>query len=395
MQECPQGGPAARRRGDGGALRPALRHRAPPPRRARAAHHRPPLPRGAGAALRALLVSGASEGSSRPERISTGRPAFLALVGPTASGKTELALAVARVLPVEIVSVDSRQVYRGMDVGTAKPTPAERARVPHHGLDLVDPDRRYSAGRFARVARAWMRDIAARNRVPLLVGGTGFFLRALLVPIFAEPSMDRGRVEALRRWLARQPRGLLEAWVRRLDPARAAQAVQGGPQRLSRTLEVALLAGRPMSEWHRVAPPAGDGVEGVLVRLELPREELDRRIAERALRMVDEGLVAEVEGLLARGHGPEAPGMTGVGYREIVAHLRGERTLAEAVEEVAASTRRYARRQLTWFRNQLPPDAVVLDATLPLAQRVETVLDAWKARGGATPATNREREEVR
>ena len=320
-------------------------------------------------------------------------PRFLALVGPTASGKTELALAVARFLPAEIVSMDSRQVYRGMDVGTAKPSAAERARVPHHGLDRVDPDERYSAGRFAREARGWIREIGARGRVPLLVGGTGFFLRALVEPVFAEPEMERDRVDALRRWLARQPRGDLEAWVRRLDPARAELAAQGGPQRLSRTLEVALLTGRPLSKWHRTAPPDGEGVEGVVVRLELPREELDRRIGLRVRRMVEEGLVAEVERLLAQGYGPEAPGMSGVGYREVAAHVWGECTLEAAMAQAAAATRRYARRQLTWLRNQLGPDAVALDATLPLPRRVEAVLSAWRARGGAAPGTTTQGEE--
>ncbi|HSW31527.1 MAG TPA: tRNA (adenosine(37)-N6)-dimethylallyltransferase MiaA [Longimicrobiales bacterium] len=313
-------------------------------------------------------------------------PRVLALVGPTATGKTELALALAAVIPSEIVSVDSRQVYRGMDVGTAKATAAERARVRHHGLDLVDPDERYSAGRFAREARSWIAEIEERARLPLLVGGTGFFLRALLAPIFAEPELDRERVDALRRWLAAQPRELLGAWARRLDPERAALAAEGGPQRLSRTLEVALLTGRPLSAWHRSAPADGKAVEAVVVRLDLPREDLDRRIEARARRMVEEGLVTEVAGLLARGYGPGAPGMTGVGYREIVAHLRGERTLDQAVADVAAATRRYARRQLTWFRNQLPPDTAALDATLPLPERVEAVVQAWLARGGLEKA---------
>jgi tRNA dimethylallyltransferase len=322
-------------------------------------------------------------------------PRFLALVGATASGKTELALALARRIPSEIVSMDSRQVYRGMDVGTAKATPRERAAVPHHGLDLVDPDQRYSAGRFAREARGWVEEIRGRGRLPLLVGGTGFFLRALIAPIFAEPDLDRGRVDALRRWLAGQPRALLEDWVRRLDPGRAELAAQGGPQRLSRTLEVALLSGRTLSEWHRVAPPDGEGMEGMVVRLDLPREELDRRIAARVRRMAEEGLVEEVAGLLTRGYGPDAPGMTGVGYREVVAHLRGETTLDEAVAEVAAATRRYARRQLTWFRNQLPSDSLALDATLPVRRQVEVVLEAWRERGGATPGTTTEGEESR
>ncbi len=207
--------------------------------------------------------------------------------------------------------------------------------------------------------------------------------------------MDRARVDALRRWLAEQPRERLAKWVRLLDPERAELAAQGGPHRLSRTLEVALLTGRPLSEWHRTAPPDGAGMSALVVRLELPREELDRRIAERVRRMVDEGLVAEVAGLLAAGHGPEAPGMTGVGYREIVAHLRGECTLDEAMDQVAAATRRYARRQRTWMRNQLPPDAVTLDATVPLDGQVEAVLGMWRARREGAADTTTEREERR
>ncbi|MDP2954793.1 MAG: tRNA (adenosine(37)-N6)-dimethylallyltransferase MiaA [Longimicrobiales bacterium] len=310
------------------------------------------------------------------------RAVFLALVGPTASGKTELSLAVARALRGEIIAMDSRQVYRGMDIGTAKASAADRSAVPHYGLDLVDPDERYSAGRFARDARRWVAEIRGRGHIPLLVGGTGFFLRALMVPIFAEPGLDRGRVARLRTYLGRQPRERLEAWVRRLDPERAGLAAEGGPQRLSRTLEVALLTGRPLSAWHRVAPPDGEGLRGVVVCLELPRDEMDRRIAARARGMVESGLLEEVRGLVARGYGPGAPGMTGTGYREVVAHLEGATTLERAVEEIAAATRRYARRQLTWLRNQLPPEAVRLDAGVPLAEQVDAVLEAWRVNCG-------------
>lgn len=305
------------------------------------------------------------------------RPAFLALVGPTASGKTALSLAVARRLECEIVSMDSRQVYRGMDVGTAKVTPAERGDVPHHGLDLVTPDQRYSAGRFAREARTWIEEIRERGRVPLLVGGTGFFLKAVMDPIFAEPPMDRERRDRLRRYLSGQARARLEAWVARLDPARAELAVQGGPQRMSRTVEVALLTGRPLSWWHRTAPPDGPGVPGWVVELHVPRNTLDQRIAERTRRMVDAGLVDEVRRLLELGFDAGDPGMTGTGYREVLRFLEGKVTLEGMVEEIAAATRRYARRQLTWFRTQLPATAVALDATLPLDEQVETTVAGW------------------
>ena len=320
-----------------------------------------------------------------PGGASPEAPRALALVGPTASGKSRLAVEVARRLDGEVVSMDSRQVYRGMDVGTAKATAAERAGIPHHGLDLVDPDERYSAGRFAREARGWIADIRARGRVPVLAGGTGFFLRALTDPIFREPSLDRGRRRALEAWLDGRPGTDLERWVRVLDPGRAPVAAEGGRQRLTRTLEVALLTGRPLSWWHREAAPEGEPVPVLTAVLELPRDELDRRIGERVPRMVEEGLVDEVRGLLAVGWSPAAPGMTGVGYREVAAALRGETTMEEALEAVRRATRRYARRQLTWFRNQLRPPVVRIDALLPLEAQAERVVAAWtKALEGAS-----------
>ena len=303
--------------------------------------------------------------------------AFLALVGPTASGKTALSLEVARRLDAEIVSMDSRQVYRGMDIGTAKATAEERARVPHHGLDLVAPDHRYSAGQFARDARVWVRDISQRGRVPVLVGGTGFFLKALLEPIFTEPELDPVRVEALRRYLKDVDRERMEAWVHLLDPDRAPLAAEGGPQRMSRTLEVALLSGKPLSRWHRESPPEGTPLRGVVVCLELPTEELDRRIDLRVSRMMEAGFADEVRSLLEGGYDPEAPGMTGTGYREVARHLAGETTLEEAMDEIARRTRQYARRQITWFRHQLPEETVRIDATAPLEEQAAAALDAW------------------
>jgi tRNA dimethylallyltransferase len=242
---------------------------------------------------------------------------------------------------------------------------------------MVDPDQSYSAGRFARDVRRWIPEIEARGHLPLLVGGTGFFLRAVLEPIFREPSLDAGRRARLRARLDRLPRATLERWTRALDPERARLAAAGGPQRLSRTLEVALLTGRPLSWWHRTAAPDGPAVPCLVVVLELPRAELDRRIDERVARMVERGFVDEVRTLLEAGYGPDTPGMTGTGYREIAAHLRGEMSLEGALDEMRRQTRRYARRQLTWFRNQLPPGAVRLDARLPLDARVRRVEEAW------------------
>jgi tRNA dimethylallyltransferase len=320
---------------------------------------------------------------SSPTGGSAERPRALALTGPTTSGKTALSLALARELDAEIISMDSRQVYRGMDIGTDKVTPEERRGVPHFGLDLVGPDERYSAGQWARDVRRWIPEIEGRGHVPLLVGGTGFFLRAVLQPIFREPEMDPERRVALRDWLDGRPAAQLGRWVERLDPERAQLAREGGHQRLSRTLEVALLTGRPLSEWHARAEDDGPAIPALVAVLELERDELDRRIDARVGRMVERGFVAEVRRLARAGFDEDCPGMTGTGYREVLAVLRGRMRLEEALEAMRRQTRQYARRQLTWFRNQLPDDALRIDGTLPTAHKVEIITDAWRAaRGG-------------
>ena len=304
---------------------------------------------------------------------------FLAVTGPTASGKTDLSLALAEQFDIEIISMDSRQVYQGMDIGTDKVLAEDRQRVPHHGLDLVRPDERYSAGQFARDVRVWVGEISGRGRIPVIVGGTGFFLKAVMEPVFAEPTMDAARVEGVRRYLKGQDPALLAKWVQRLDPERARLAIEGGPQRMSRTLEVALLTGVPLSRWHREGPAEAEAIGGTVVVLELPREEMDRRIDDRVNRMVERGLLEEVRGLLNAGYGGDAPGMTGTGYREAMRHLQGKATLEEAMEDIRANTRRYARRQITWFRNQLPDSVLRIDATAPIADQVRLTLAAWSA----------------
>jgi tRNA dimethylallyltransferase len=326
--------------------------------------------------------------------VSDDGPQFLAVTGPTASGKTDLSLALAERLAVEVISMDSRQVYRDMDIGTDKVRDDAREAVPHHGLDVVDAGERYSAGQFARDVRTWIPEIQARGCVPLLVGGTGFFLRAVTDPIFAEPDLDAERLARLRGHLRAQPRERLEAWVRVLDPDRADVAIEGGPQRMGRTLEVALLSGRPLSWWHREAPAEAEGLPGVVVVLDLPRDEMDRRIDERVGGMVDRGLVEEVQRLLDAGYTMDSPGMSGTGYREVARYLAGACTLEEAVEEIRHNTRRYARRQLTWFRNQLPESAVRIDAMTPVEEQRDRVLEAWQAAGGRMPSAEGMNQEV-
>ena len=309
--------------------------------------------------------------------ISKLNPTFIALTGPTTSGKTQLSCALARILEVEIISMDSRQVYKGMDIGTDKVSDDVREQVPHHALDLVHPDERYSAGQFARDARDWIKEIIKRDRVPVLAGGTGFFLKAITEPVFSEPPLDSARLKKIRRYLSALDYRVLAEWVEKLDPVRAALAIDGGPQRMSRTIEVALLTGKPLSSWHRESPPDVATLTGLIIQLELPREEIDRRINDRVTYMVERGLVSEVRSLLEAGYTLDDPGMTATGYREIAHYLKGGQTLEEAMEEIRRNTRRYARRQLTWFRNQLPPSVCMIDATASIDVQAMAVFDAW------------------
>lgn len=303
----------------------------------------------------------------------------LVVTGPTASGKSAVALEVACRLDAEIISMDSRQVYRGLDIGTAKATAAERARVPHHGLDLVEPDQRYSAGQFARDARRWIAQVRGRGRVPVVVGGTGFFLRALTTPLFAEPPLDAVRREALKRWLRELPRETLERWVAALEPGGpGGHGPAGDRQRLARRLEVVLLTGRPLDWWHRHAPPVAPALQAAVFVLELPRDELYRRIDRRVEAMVAAGLLEEVRGLVRQGHDAGAPGMNATGYIELVRHLAGEGTLAEAIGLIQNHTRSFARRQATWFRHQLPADAIRLDARADAAVLADRIVAEWR-----------------
>ncbi|HKP74346.1 MAG TPA: tRNA (adenosine(37)-N6)-dimethylallyltransferase MiaA [Longimicrobiaceae bacterium] len=304
-------------------------------------------------------------------------PRALAIVGPTSSGKTALSIEVARRLGGEIVSMDSRSVYRGMDIGTAKPTAEERGGIAHHGIDLVEPSERFSAGRWARYAREKIEEIRGRGAVPMLVGGSGFFLRALTDPIFREPELDPERRAALSRELGALPDDALLARLEALDLETAARLrTGGGRQRLMRAVEVAELSGKPLSWWHRHAPPEAPPVPVLAFVLEVPRERLAANIDARIGEMVAAGLVDEVRGLVAR-YGEDAPGLNAHAYIELFPYFRGERTLDEALELAARNTKAYTKRQQTWNRTQLSEPVVRLDAMRPRAELVGEIVAAW------------------
>jgi tRNA dimethylallyltransferase len=299
------------------------------------------------------------------------------VVGPTAVGKTAVALALAAVWPLEVISADSRQVYRRLDIGTAKPSRKERARVPHHGVDVVDPGSRYSAGHFARDAEGWLGDIRARGRLPVVVGGTGLYVRAFAEGLFHEPALDPARRRSLDAFTARlEPLELLR-WAGRLDPGFRG----GGRQRAARAIEVALLSGWPLSHWQLEARARG-AIQPWYVVLTVPRPVLQQRIARRAEEMVRRGLIEEVASVLAEGHEPGAPGLDGIGIREAVEYLHGGRPRASVADAIAVSTRQYAKRQQTWFRHQLDGVVLTLDATRPPERVAGEIAEAWERSGG-------------
>jgi len=299
------------------------------------------------------------------------------VVGPTAVGKTAVALALAAHWPLEIVSADSRQVYRRLDIGTAKPTRKERARVTHHGLDLIDPGSRYSAGHFARDAEGWLADIRARGRRPIVVGGTGLYVRALAEGLFREPALDPARRRSLDAYTARLESLEVIRWAGRLDPG----FQRGGRQRAARAIEVALLTGYPLSYWQQAARARGT-INPWYIVLTVPRPVLHQRIARRAEEMVRRGLIEEVASVLAEGHAPTAPGLDGIGIREAVQYLHGRRARDTVAEAITVSTRQYAKRQQTWFRHQLDGAVLTLDATRPPERLAAEIAEAWE-RGDA------------
>lgn len=280
-------------------------------------------------------------------------PPAILLMGPTASGKTDLAIALRERLPVELVSVDSAMVYRGMDIGTAKPGAEELARAPHRLIDICDPAESYSAARFREDALREMADITAAGRIPLLVGGTMLYFRALQYGLSDLPPADpgiRARLEA-----EVQANGL-DALHRRLaqvDPLAAQRIHPNDPQRTLRALEVYEASGRPLSELQEKAGQPMPFRAVKLVRAPVSREVLHRRIDQRFLDMLEHGFVDEVERLVARPDlHPDLPSMRSVGYRQVWAWLRGELGREEMVERGQAATRQLAKRQLTWLRSE-------------------------------------------
>lgn len=285
----------------------------------------------------------------------------IALLGPTGSGKSGLAMDVAAELRGEIISCDALQVYRNMDIGTAKPTREERARVPHHMLDLRDPGQDFSAGDYQRLAREALSEISNRGRLPLVVGGTGFYFRALMDGLFEGPGRSDELRSRMRPIVESRKAPSLHRALRRVDRQTADRIMPTDVSRIIRAYEVYLLTGKTMSWWQDHPRDALRGYRSLRLGISWPRETLYQRINERVEQMFGAGFVEEVRGLLDQ-YPRSSQAFKAIGYRQIAAYLEGQSKLEQAVEETQRESRRYAKRQLTWFRSD--PQIVWLEGTV-------------------------------
>ena len=273
---------------------------------------------------------------------------LVVIAGPTGSGKSELGVRIAEKIGGEIVNADSMQIYRGMDIGTAKPAPDLRARVPHHLLDIVSPGMNFSASDFRQEAAAAIADIDRRGKKAIVVGGTGLYIRALLEGLVDSPTGD----PELRRRFAEVPGEELLARLSRVDPSTASRLHPHDRVRIVRALEVFSQTGRPISAFRSEHAFSGSYYQPLKLAIRVERQELYRRVEKRVERMMGAGLVEEVRALAAAGHGRELKSMRSIGYKEVSAHLAGEISLDQAVELIKRDTRRYAKRQMTWFSRE-------------------------------------------
>lgn len=312
-----------------------------------------------------------------PPSITIDRPLAIALMGPTASGKTALAVELAGIFPCDIISVDSAQVYRGMDIGSAKPDAGTLRRAPHRLIDILDPAEPYSAARFRQDALAAMQAALDAGRTPLLVGGTMLYFKALLYGIDVLPGADPAVRAAISEQAAQEGWGAIHRRLAEVDAAAAARIAPGDSQRLQRALEVFLVSGKSLSDWQRASTPlAPQKSEHANLAADLPcpvvqlalspleRPVLHRRIEERFHRMLEAGLEDEVRGLIEGGELPvDLPSMRAVGYRQVCAYLKGEIDRQEMTERGIIATRQLAKRQLTWLRSWRQLHWILTDAS--------------------------------
>jgi tRNA dimethylallyltransferase len=278
------------------------------------------------------------------------RQKVVVISGPTASGKSSLGVDLALALKGEIISADSMQVYRGMDVGTAKPTPEEQKGIPHHLLDVVDPDEEFNAATYNSMAIPKINEIGSRGSYCFVVGGTGLYIKGLLDGLFESPPADMELRESLSRECDSDGCAVLYERLAKLDPESADKIHPNDRVRIMRALEIIHLTGRSFSALTREHAFGGRNLNALKLCLKVDREELYDRIDKRSLSMVENGLVEETESLLRKGYSPDLKPMKAIGYRHMITYLKGDWSLDKAISELQKDTRRYAKRQLTWFR---------------------------------------------
>ena len=309
----------------------------------------------------------------------TPRDPLIAILGPTAVGKTDISIRLASQLKGEIVSADSRLVYRGMDIGTAKPTAEQRLRVPHHLIDVTDPDKPWSLAMYRAAALETISDVQARGRLPFLVGGTGQYVRGLLEgwappPIPTDASLRREFEE----FAAANGHAALHARLMQIDPVAGSRIDSRNVRRVVRALEIhALTHRRPSDVRARRQPP----FRTLKIILSLPRDELYARIDHRVQAMVAAGLVEEVAGLLARGYSSDLPALSAIGYRQVAAYLEGRMELDRAIEEIRRASRRLVRHQANWFKEDDPENHVFV-ARPEVEKDIALLIQRWLAENG-------------
>ena len=294
----------------------------------------------------------------------------LVICGPTGSGKTALALSLAEKFPLEIISADSRQVYRRMDIGTAKATSFEQAVIPHHMIDLVDPDQEFSVADFVDLARPLILQIALRGRIPCIVGGTGLYIRALLGGLADLPSADQKLRKQLHQREQEEGAGSLYRELQQVDPVAAAEIHPNNLIRIVRALEVCIVSGRKISELKAEHSFSGQPYRVLKLAPDFPRSELYSRINQRTGQMLSSGLVDEVRGLV-EDYSFELKTLQTLGYREVVQYLKEEINTEQMSDDIQKHTRQYAKRQLTWFRKEA--DIIWVDSSMKSGKVVKSI----------------------
>ncbi len=283
------------------------------------------------------------------------KPFIVVISGPTAIGKTEISMKLSKIFPTEIVNADSMQVYRYLDIGTAKPSLEERKEVVHHLIDIVDPDEPFDAGSYKTLADRAIQDIWSRKKIPLVVGGTGLYIRALTRGL-CHIELDNARKEEVRKRLAERLRneGIYKLYqeLMTIDPLFASKLSSTDRQRILRSLEVFLLTGKPFSSFHKEHGFSDEPYDSLKIFLYTRREDVYRRIDLRVLEMIEKGLCEEVRDILSRGYSPYLKPLQSIGYKQIIEHLQGKLSLDDAIRSIQVETRRYAKRQFTWFKRE-------------------------------------------